>query len=258
MATRKGQVVVVLLLAAAAAMQFVPASSAEGPTIESAGNFETGYVWRPSTAAVGLGGIVNFKSSSTTVPHGVVWTGGPEKPSCSGVPIEQEKMSWSGSCTFVQAGTYAFVCYVHPTEMKGTITVSSAETPPGQQPPPGESSESPLRGRASQALMLARSQRGAAVHGSLDLTDASAGGKLEVVLLASRAILAARSSAASRVGRVVRSPLRAGRVAFTVALKSRARRVLRSRKNFPLTVQVIVRPPGRAALTLKRGVVLHV
>ena len=223
---------VVLLLGCAGALQIVTASSAEGPTIESAGNFETGYVWRPSTATVGLGGAVTFKSSSTTVPHGVTWTGGPGKPSCNGVPIEQEQTNWSGSCSFAQAGAYTFVCTVHPTEMKGTITVSSSEVPPGPSPPPGGSNESPLQGPASRALTIAKSQKGTSVRGSVDLSQASAGGKLEVVLLA--------KTGGSKVGRLVRSPLRAGRLSFSVPLKGVGRRALRSPKKRALTVQVVV------------------
>jgi plastocyanin len=257
MPTRKRQFVFALLAASVLALQLVPGSSADGPTIESAGNFETGYVWRPSTASVGLGGSVSFKNPSTTVPHGVKWTGGPESPSCTGIPNEGE--NWSGSCTFAQAGTYTFVCTVHPNEMKGTITVSSTEEPPGSGgPTPGGSTESPLAGSASQALKINKSQHGSSVHGSIDLTQASVGGKLEVALLASRASLSAGSSAMSGVGRIVRSPLPAGRVSFAVPLRPVARRALRSTNKLALTVQVTVRPPGRAALTLKRGVVFHV
>jgi plastocyanin len=237
----------------------VAASLADGPTIEAAGPGSSGYFWRPSTASVGPGGTVTFKNTSATVPHGVTWTGGPEKPSCSGVPIEGEKTSWSGDCTFAQAGTYAFVCTVHPTEMKGTITVSSGETPPGPPPPPGGSPESPLQGSASSALKLAKSQKGSSVRGSVALSQASAGGRLEVLLLARQASLSAAGPAGmSRVGRLVRSPLSAGRVSFAVPLKRAARMTLRSNRKLSLRVQIKVVPPGHAALTLTRGVVLHV
>jgi plastocyanin len=249
MATRKHRFLVALLLGCAAALQLVPGSSAEGPTIESAETKTPSYYWRPSTATVGLGGTVNFKSTSTVVPHGVTWTGGPEKPSCTGVPIEQEKTNWSGACTFAQAGSYSFVCTVHPTEMKGTISVSTTEVPPPPPPPPGGSTESPLRGPVSSALKLARSQHGNSVRGSINLSQASAGGKLEVLLLAKRG---------GKVGRLSRLYLKAGRLSFTVPLKPRGRRMLKASEKLPLTVQIVVTPPGRAALTLKKGVVLHV
>jgi len=248
-ATRKRGFLVALLLAIVAALQFVPGSSAEGPTIEPAGPGSNGYYWNPSTASIGLGGTVNFRSPSPTVPHGVQWTGGPEKPSCTGVPGEGEHTGWSGSCTFAQAGNYTFVCNVHPTEMKGAITVGTPEAPPGTPPPSGGPAESPLRGPASSALKLAKSQHGTSVRGSVALSQASAGGKLEVVLLAKKG---------GRVGRLMRLYLKPGRLSFTVPLKPRARRTLMASKKLPLTVQIVVTPPGRAALTLKRGVVLHV
>jgi plastocyanin len=135
-------------------------SSAGGPTIEAASDGAYGFAWRPSSAEIGAGGAVSFKSASAIVPHGVSWRSGPEAPSCSGVPVEEEKTSWSGSCTFAQPGTYAFVCTVHPTEMKGTITVLSAEAPPAGPPPgSGESTGSPLAGPASRALKIAKRQR---------------------------------------------------------------------------------------------------
>jgi plastocyanin len=257
MATRKRQLALALLLGGAFALQSAAGSSAEGPAIEAA-SAGAGFTWKPSSATVGAGGTVGFKNPSSVVPHGVNWTGGPEKPSCSGVPAGQESTNWSGSCTFAQAGTYTFICPVHPTEMKGTITVTSGEAPPGPPPPPEGSPESPLQGSAAHALKIAKSQHGGSVRGSVDLSQASVGGRLEVTLLASRASLsAAQRPATSRVGRLVRSASRAGRIAFAVSLKRAARKALRSKKKLPLTVQVVVTPSGQAALTLKRGVVLH-
>jgi plastocyanin len=246
-----------LVLALAAVLQPVADSSAEGPTIESA-SAGTGFVWRPSTAEVGAGGSVSFKSTSTIVPHGVSWKSGPEAPSCSGVPVDEEKAGWSGSCTFAQPGTYAFVCTVHPTEMKGTITVLSGEVPPTGPPEPGGSPESPLAGPAISALRIARHQRGASVHGSIALSQAGGGSRLQVVLLAARAKLSADRPGMTRVGRLVRSGVKPGRVAFAVSLSRPARRALRSDTRLPLAVRVVVTPPRRGAVTLERKVVLHV
>jgi plastocyanin len=248
--------VLALLLAGAGAMQFVPGSAAEGPTIEAAGPGSYGYYWRPSIATVGAGGTVSFKSTSASVPHGVTWNGGPEKPSCDGVPIDQEGTSWSGFCTFAQAGAYTFICPVHPAEMKGTITVSSAQALPGP-PPGGSASESPLKGPASRALRLAKNQRGSSVRGSVNLSQAGAGGRLEVLLLARAASLSVASSARRRVGRLVRASLKAGHLPFAVPVMPVARRALRSRGKLALTVKVKVTPPGRPVLMLTRGVVLH-
>jgi hypothetical protein len=97
------------------------------------------------------------------------------------------------------------------------------------------------------------------VRGSIALSQASAGGKLEIGLVARRgAILGAGRSGTMRVGRLVRSHLEAGRVAFTVSLKRFARRALRRNERLPLTVMVIVTPLNRDALKLRRWVVLHV
>ncbi len=258
MTSAKGRFLIALLLGGAAATQSIAASSAEGPTIESAGPGSNGFFWKPSAATVGVGASVAFRSTSTTVPHGVRWTGGPEEPSCNGVPVEQEKIGWSGECTFAKAGTYTFVCTVHPTEMKGTITVNSGEAPPVIPPPAEGSPQSPLQGPAKQAVKLAKSQQGSSVRGSVDLSQASAGGRLEVLLLAEQGLRRAGGSRNGQVGRLVRTSIAAGRLRFAVRLASSARRALRSRKRLPLTVRVIVKPPGGTALELSRGVVLHV
>jgi plastocyanin len=233
-------------------------SSAEGPTIEASGNETTGYSWRPSTASVGLAGTVAFRNPSASVYHGLTWTGGPTKPSCAGVPIDGEKVNWSGTCTFTQAGTYTFICPVHPTEMKGSISVSAAEAPPGTTPPPGGTTESPLQGTVSEALKLAKSQKGTSVRGSINLSQASAGGKFEALLFAKRSSLSTKGGRGmSQVGRFVSTSLYAGRLSFVVPLKGVARRALTRLEKLSLSVKLVVTPPGRAALTLKRGVVLH-
>jgi plastocyanin len=107
----------------------VMTSLATEPTIEAAGGGYGGYYWSPSTAEVAAGGKVTFQNTSATVPHGVVWTGGPETPSCPGVPVNEGKTTWKGTCTFTHPGVYSFHCYVHPTEMTGTITVTNPGEP---------------------------------------------------------------------------------------------------------------------------------
>jgi plastocyanin len=253
MTTRVRRFLVTMAAACAAAMTLSAGGSAEGPTIESAGPSGYGFYWSPSSATIAPGGSVAFRSTGTVVPHGIRWTGGSEKPSCAGVPVDGEGTGWSGSCSFAQAGVYSFVCTVHPTEMKGTIAVVSGETPAPVPIPAEGSRESPLRGPASRALRVARSQRGGSVAGSIALTEAAAGGRLEVVLLSRRG----RSAAGARLGRFERSRIEAGRVAFTVALGRRGRLELRARKKLRLTVRVVLKAPGETALKLTRGVVLH-
>jgi plastocyanin len=97
------------------------------PTIEATGASLSSYAWTPSTAEVDSGGSVNFKNPTGT-SHGLVWESGPETPSCTGTPGVGEA-NWSGSCSFAQGGTYSFYCPVHPTRMKGTITVAGPAAP---------------------------------------------------------------------------------------------------------------------------------
>jgi plastocyanin len=246
------------LVIAILALQSGTAGAAEGPTIEAA---SSGYhfVWSPPTAEVAPGGTVNFKSPSASVPHGVTWKSVPEDPSCSNVPIDSEKTSWSGSCTFATAGSYAFVCTVHPVEMKGSIEVKAGGTGGPNPPPPADRAGSPLSGPASQALRIRKAQSGNAVRGSIGLSQAAAGARLTVDLLARRAaLLSARGAATVRVGRLARSSVGAGRVSFKVSLKPSARRALKRHGRLRLTVRVTVTPPGRDATKLTRGVVLHV
>ena len=100
---------------------------AAGPTIEATGSSPANYAWTPSTADVDSGESVNFKNP-TGASHGLFWESGPETPDCTGTPSVGQA-SWSGSCTFVQGGTYKFYCPVHPSQMKGTITVSGPAAP---------------------------------------------------------------------------------------------------------------------------------
>jgi plastocyanin len=116
------------LLLGALAVAALPgvAGSETSPTIEAVNNggvYGEMHMWVPSTAAVGPGGTVTFQNTGTVVPHGVVWSGGPQTPSCSGVPLNRGETNWKGSCSFSKPGVYTFYCYVHPSEMKGTITV---------------------------------------------------------------------------------------------------------------------------------------
>lgn len=229
------------------------ASMAEGPTIEAAGGESSPY-WNPASAEVAAGGSVSFKNPSASVFHGVTWTGGPEAPKCTGVPVDDFKYSWSGSCTFAQAGAYPFKCTVHP-EMTGKITVSSSSTTPNPPPPTGSPTDVP----ALKALRVAGRQRGSFVRGSVDISQAGAGGRLQVDLFATRAkLFGAGHPGKMRVGRLTRSSLREGVVSFTVSLKGVAREALRSDMRLPLQVKVTVTPPQGDTMRQARTVVLRV
>ena len=133
---RRRYVLVVALLGVAMVVLPTVAGSVE-PTTNITAHNEPGvysyHSWMPSTATVSLGGIVKFSNPYTTTYHGLKFTGGTAgtTPSCTGIPQQATEpigaFHWEGECTFSKAGTYTFVCTVHPTEMKGTITVTNGE-----------------------------------------------------------------------------------------------------------------------------------
>jgi plastocyanin len=244
------------------------------------------HYWYPEAATVGAGGVVTFSNPSAAVHHGLAWTGGPATPSCTGIPAAAAEASgatsWHGECTFGKPGTYTFVCTVHPGEMKGTITVNAAATPPGnptgptegQAPgsspgtstaPSGEGSPNAgsgaiglLLGPASSAVKVAATQHGKLVRGSVAVAQAGAGARLEVDLLARNASLArAARPAQVQVGRLVRPSLPAGRATFTVTLDAKARRALRAHGRLALTVRIVLTPKRGSALTVARSTLLH-
>jgi plastocyanin len=241
-----------------AALMLLPGAAglAADPTIEATGGVY-GFTWSPSSAQIAPGGSVGFKSPSGSIPHGVTWSSGPETPKCSNVPTEG-KTTWSGSCSFAQAGSYGFYCTVHPAEMKGTITASSTGSPNPYPPPPyPDPSGPPIQGPASAALKLARSQQGKAVRGSVRLSPAAVGGRLQVELLMPRSLLPGSQGAGTViVGRLVRGALQA-RVTFAVSLRRVARRLLEERGRLSLKVKVTIAPPGGRDLVINRSVVVH-
>lgn len=283
----------VLALAAGGVLPAVAVSETT-PTIEAVnglGYYGATHEWKPAQATVAAGGAVTF-SNPTQVAHGLEWTGtgGQPLPTCGGaVPVGSFGTNWQGQCTFSHPGTYTFRCTVHPTEMTGTITVNpngttttTTTTPPpaggGSGPPPsttnpGSGSPSPSApgsqphqgptvllpaGSPLIAVTLPPSQRGKSVHGSVEVSQAGVGGRLEVGLSAGSASLArARRPAQVRVGRLVRSMLHAGTVSFAVPLSAKARRALERHRRLALSVKVTLLPAHGSAVGVTRSVVLH-
>lgn len=273
-----------LLGAALVALPAVAGSEAV-PTIEAAnstGSYgEQHHYWSPATATVGAGGVVAISNPSSEVKHGVQWSGGPGTPSCSGVPVGTSGTSWHGECTFSAPGTYTFYCTVHGAEMSGTVTVTSGSTTTTTTQPtttagapttsvptisPGSGSAStpgsaapaasPLAGSAATALKLPPLQHGTSVRGSVAISEAGTGGRLELDVLARSASLAAHHAAPVRVGHLVRSSLHAGTIPFAVALSARARHGLRGHRQLALTVRMLLSPPRGAAVSIVRAIVL--
>ena len=280
-------------LGAAVVLLPAVAGSETGPTVqavnEAGGIYGETHRWSPMTATVNGGGTVTVMNN-TTVEHGVEWKSGPEVPACaSTVPVGagHSGTSWSGSCTFTQPGTYTFWCTVHGEAMKGSIVVNPngtttmtttgtapASSTPGTASSGGSTTQTPgasspqlaagtsgslLAGAASEALKLASRQRGASVRGTVAVSQAGAGARLEVDLLTRSASLASvRHAAQVRVGKLVRAHLTAGRTSFVVPLSSgRARRALRRHRSLRLSVKVIITPLSGSATTMIRSVVVR-
>jgi plastocyanin len=251
---RLGRRLLLLALGSLGAFQLAAVSLADVPTVEPA-ETPSGFAWKPASVTSTPGGSVAFRNPGNVVPHGVHWSGGPGKPSCSGVPVDEFGTSWSGACTFSQAGTYTFVCTVHPEEMKGTITVASGETtPPGSGPgAPPTPAEEPL----VEALRLPRDQHGTVVRGSIAVSPVGVGGRLAIELEARRASLGQRTAGRVRVGTLTRSLAKPGQMRFAVLLEASAKRALRQRGRLRLTVKTVVTPPNGSATTMTRRIELH-
>ncbi|HTC59440.1 MAG TPA: hypothetical protein VK691_04900 [Solirubrobacteraceae bacterium] len=227
---------------------------------------------------IAQGGTISFEDKDSQAPTDVIWKGA-TRPSCTGVvEAAPTKTGWSGTCTFATAGEYEFeseglfndgtsnytkykvivegastgTTPTTPTTTTPTTTTPTTPTTPGE---PG--SGSPLEG-GSRALKLAGSQHGSAVHGSIKVSQAGAGGRLEVGLFAAGASLAkAGHPARVRVGRLVRSSLKAGSVSFSVSLTAKGKTALRRHRRLALTVKVMLTPLHGAAVTITRDVVIH-
>jgi plastocyanin len=237
-------------------LQVTAVGAADVPTVEPA-ETPSGFVWKPESVTSAPGGSVAFRNPGNVVPHGVHWTGGPERPSCSGVPVDDFGTSWSGSCAFAQAGTYTFACTVHPEEMKGTITVTTAETPPPTAPAPGQPPGT-AEGAVVETLQLAARQHGRVVRGAATVSSVAAGGDLAVELGASGTALGGHSNGTVRIGELRRSIGGAGRLPFAVHLRPIAQRALNRRGHLTLLVKTTVRPPGGGPATMTRRVKLSV
>jgi hypothetical protein len=95
------------------------------------------------------------------------------------------------------------------------------------------------------------------VHGSVQVPTADAGGRLEIELLAHASLAKSGRHGSSRVGRLVRSSVPAGAVAFTVPLDTAAKRALHRHHQLALTVKIVLTPVHGAAMTLTRSLDLR-
>jgi hypothetical protein len=231
-----------------------------------------------SKVTIAAGGEVKFADNASTAAA-VVWMG--SAPACSGVPASA-MTKWEGTCKFEQPGTYKFesstlfnggpslnytkyeivvegaATGTTPTTTTTTTTTTPTTTTTTSPTTPSEPSHSsPLEG-GSRALKLAGSQRGSTVHGSIKVSQAGSGGRLEVGLFAAGASLAkAGHPAQVRVGRLVRSSLEAGSVSFSVPLSAKGKAALRRHQRLALTVKITLTPLHGVAVTVTRVVVVR-
>jgi plastocyanin len=223
-------------LAAAAALGvgvgLLPAvATSETPPIEAETYAGAYFRWNPSESTLGEGATVTI-SNKTEIAHGVEWKEGPETPTCEKVPVGSghSGTKWSGTCTFKTPGKYVFWCTVHGRSMSATVSVQPASTTTGTTTgttPGGTTGTTPGGGggggtnaspavsplasppgsavanAAITAVKLRSQQHGRTLRGSLEVSSAGAGGRLEVYLLAKRASLASARSSFLRVGRLV-------------------------------------------------------
>jgi hypothetical protein len=227
---------------------------------------------------IAQGGTISFEDNDSKAPTDVLWKGA--EPSCTPAVPSTPKTPWSSNCTFANAGEYEFESQelfndgtfnytkykvivettgggTTPTTPTTTTPTSTTPTTPMMPGEPSHGSGSPLEG-GSKALKLAGSQHGSSVRGSVKVSQAGSGGRLEVGLFAAGASLAkAGHSAQTRVGRLLRSSLKAGRVPFSVPLTAKAKTALRRHRRLALTVRIVLTPVDGVAETVTKGVVLH-
>lgn len=88
-----------------------------------------------TSAGVTLTGDNTFSPEDVTVDEGgtvtFTWDGGTHNVSFDDGPMSETtgEVGTTFSRTFDEAGTFDFVCTIHPTTMSGTVTVEAASTP---------------------------------------------------------------------------------------------------------------------------------
>jgi plastocyanin len=93
-----------------------------------------------------------------------------------------------------------------------------------------------------RSVRLASTQRGAGVHGSVQVSEP--GSRLEVELAVTTAQITRTSRAAvTSAGRLLKSRLSQGRASFTVKLTSKAKRALMRRGRLKLTAEILLTSP---------------
>lgn len=241
---------IVTTLAAAAAV--VPAFAAgTGPASGTFSAYDYGWTANGNAKSTRLtiapGGTVSFSYPAGRSEHNADFGRGPHPTSCaqsagpgSGavppLPHVPTGAGWTGACTFDGPGVYTFHCDLHPF-MTGTVVVEG----PGGSP-------------FAAGPTVHPTQRGTTVRGSVRLSAAARGGRLELDLRASPKSLGRRGSGTVRVGQLIKPNLTPGTVRFAVALGPAARRAELGAGRLTVSLELIVTPPGRAPVSVARRV----
>jgi hypothetical protein len=130
-----------------------------------------------------------------------------------------------------------------PTGGNPTATISSS---PSSVQPKVEPVSGPLFG----SLKLASRPHGGVVRGSLAVSTAGSGGRLQIVLLS--------KGAAAPAGKLVLSSLHAGKLAFALPLSTKGNAALRRHRRLTLTVKLTLTPRHGPAVTVTHGIVVHI
>lgn len=258
----------VAAVALAALLAPAPAAGQAPPTLANV--YATDFAFttdggRPADVTIAAGGHVNFTYFMGNSLHNVVFPrarptvcGISEGPAgtTAALPSVPSPPGWEGGCDFDVAGTYAFVCGVHP-QMTGSVTaVQTAASPP---PPPADV-ELPggLDGDAAAGdLQVALRQRGYGIRGSVFVARGNA--RLLARAFARRKSLYAgsRSTLAVQIGRHVRSTGGGVRIAFTAPLNRAARAALRRNGRLLTTLRLTITPREGDPYTATRRVILR-
>jgi hypothetical protein len=223
---------------------------------------------------IASGGSVMYADSKTAA--NLAWSG--TAPTCeSSVPVAPAapKTAWEGKCTFATPGTYKFESSTlwpeytkyevvvegstsaPPTGTTGEGGSKGDSTPGTTTPSPTPGSESPTGSPLSGAPTIHSSQRGTTVKGSLQITKAGAGDRLEVDILATAASLAKAGHTTQVVGRFVSASVSAGRQSFSVKLNATARRALKRHHRLALKVKITLTPAYGEAVSITRSMTVH-
>jgi plastocyanin len=111
-------VLVVAGLAACASGSNRSGATAGAPVATSVVDLPPSYRFAPEAISVAAGTTVTW-TNSDNFTHSVQFTDG-------GLPTDPLLMQPGASATFTFAapGTYAYICHLHPQDMRGTVTVT--------------------------------------------------------------------------------------------------------------------------------------